>query len=223
MILAVDSTSTLASVAVVNELDNRIVSVRRAQVTRHSDDLLAMIGEALDEAGVLVKDLDAIACAAGPGSFTGLRIGLATVKGLCLATARPLVMISSLESLAARAPAGTRTLATIDALKGEVYAQWLTAGLPPVSLGDARVLSPERLALDFSREDSFSIIGDALVRYPALAVAQARVVDTNPSDAVEIGRLAIVRRARGESDPLAAAAPRYVRPSEAELLADARH
>ena len=106
--------------------------------------LLVMVDEALARSGRCAADLDAVACGAGPGSFTGLRIGLATAKGLCFALGKPLVMVSSLAALAARAPDG-RVCATIDAYKGEVYAGLfvVTGGVPVARrAGGARCCRP---------------------------------------------------------------------------------
>ena len=109
-----------------------------------------MIDEACARGGrAAPRDVDVVACGAGPGSFTGLRIGLATAKGLCFALDRPLVMVSSLAALAARAPDG-RVCATLDAFKGEVYAGIFTvAGGVPIldsqGSGAEAVLPPATL------------------------------------------------------------------------------
>jgi tRNA threonylcarbamoyladenosine biosynthesis protein TsaB len=147
IVAAVDTATLQAGVAVWR--DGRVLAERRRMVTTHSDALLVMIDEAFAEAKVAPKEVDAIACGAGPGSFTGLRIGLATVKGLCFALDKPIVMISSLAALAARAPDG-RTLATLDALKGEVYAGVfdVSAGVPtldPAFGGAELVIAPGKL------------------------------------------------------------------------------
>src|ERR1700761_5339320 len=104
IVLALD-TATLAS-AVALWRDGQLLAERRRLVTTHSESLLAMIDESLAEAGLRPPQLDGIVCGAGPGSFTGLPIGLATAKGLCLALDKPLVLVSTLAALAARAPAG---------------------------------------------------------------------------------------------------------------------
>src|SRR5678815_4486507 len=118
-ILALDTSTLTAGVAAWEE--GRVLAERRSRVTTHSDALLAMIDEVLREAGWTPQTADGVACTAGPGSFTGLRIGLATAKGLCFAAGKPLLCIPSLEALAARAPDG-RIAAVMDAHKQEVYA-----------------------------------------------------------------------------------------------------
>ena len=218
IVLAIDTSTLLSGVALWQ--DGRVLAERRRTVTTHSEALLPMIDEAFAEAGVAPGAVDAIACGAGPGSFTGLRIGLATAKGLCFALDRPLVMISSLAALAARAPDG-RVLATLDALKGEVYAGLfeVTGGVPRLE-GRQEVLPPAKLA---PRLDGVaSVVGSGAQKYPELA-ARARLLDeeAGPRPA-DVARLAAVRAARGDYDDLASAAPVYIRPSEAELVKQQR-
>src|SRR5512146_871649 len=141
-ILAIDTSTLTAGIGL---LDGERLIERRERVTTHSERLLPNIDEVMREAGLAPRDLDAIACAAGPGSFTGLRIGLATAKGLCFAAGKPLVMVSSLAALAARAPDG-RCCATIDAFKNEVYAaRFEVQGGVPALDGEERVLPPAAL------------------------------------------------------------------------------
>jgi tRNA threonylcarbamoyladenosine biosynthesis protein TsaB len=216
ILLAVDTSTLHAAVALWR--DGRALAERHRVVTTHSDALLAMIDEAFVEANVAPADVDAIACGAGPGSFTGLRIGLATAKGLCFALGKPLVMVSSLAALAARAPDG-RVLATIDAFKGEVYAGlFLVSGGVPVLDGAEAVLPPAKLLATVEGADA--VVGSGAQKYRELA---ARLLDEEagprPSD---VARLASLRAARGDYDDLASAAPAYIRPSEAELFKQQR-
>jgi tRNA threonylcarbamoyladenosine biosynthesis protein TsaB len=216
MILAIDTSTLHAAVSLWR--DGRALAERHRVVTTHSDALLAMVDEAFVEASVAPADVDAIACGAGPGSFTGLRIGLSTAKGLCFALGKPLVMVSSLAAMAARAPDG-RVLATIDALKGEVYAGlFVVIGGVPVLDGKEAVLPPAKLLPVVDRADA--VVGSGAQKYRELA---ARLLDEEagprPSD---VARLASLRAARGDYDDLASAAPAYIRPSEAELFKQQR-
>lgn len=105
-LLALDTSTALCGVAVWDTVSGS-AAARREQVTTHSERLLQLISECLAELGLRPAELDGVACGAGPGSFTGLRIGAATAKGLCFALARPLRMVSSLEVMAAT-PAADR-------------------------------------------------------------------------------------------------------------------
>jgi tRNA threonylcarbamoyladenosine biosynthesis protein TsaB len=216
MILAVDTSTLQAGVALWQ--DGRALAERRRIVTTHSEALLSMIDEVFVEAGVAPSAIEAVACGAGPGSFTGLRIGLATAKGLCFALQKPLVMISSLAALAARAPDG-RVCAALDAFKGEVYAAVFTvaAGVPTRE-GAERVLPPATLIALVGDAPVDVVVGSGAAKYPEL-VGAARLLDeeAGPRPA-DVARLGAIRAARGEYDDLAAAAPAYIRPSEAELV-----
>ena len=97
-VLAVDTSSNLASVAYGSS--SELASDRQAEVTTHSEGLVQLIDDVLNDAKVHVKDIGTIVCGAGPGSFTGLRIGLATAKGLCMAGGIPLVRIPSTDAIA---------------------------------------------------------------------------------------------------------------------------
>lgn len=238
LILTLDTTTTQSGVALLEgpgpgqeALDAPVTTlraVRRAVVTTHSEALLEMIDAVLGEAGVKPQELAAIACGAGPGSFTGLRIGLATAKGLCLGLAKPLLLVPSLAALAARVRADekkTVVVACIDAFKGEVYVgRYRYQGAekhPPVLMGEEETISPARLAEELqarAAEGPVALVGDGMVRWPELRVAGLAAIDEGPPDPADVGRLAALRWARGEHDDLAGATPRYIRPSEAELM-----
>jgi len=216
IVLAVD-TSTLHAGATLWR-DGTVVAERQRIVTTHSEALLAMIDEAFVAASVAPADVDAVACGAGPGSFTGLRIGLATCKGLCFALGKPLVMVSSLAAMAARAPDG-RVCATLDAFKGEVYAALydVRAGVPTL-VGDVRVLPPGALLPQLEGVDH--VVGSGAQKYRELAT---KLLDEEAGPrAADVARLAASRVASRDFDDLSTAAPAYVRPSEAELVKQQR-
>ncbi len=102
-ILAIETSTTTARVAVLDRAGARRAA-REATAERHSSNLLRLCDEVLREAGVVPAALDAIACGAGPGSFTGLRVGLAVGKGLALPTSRPFLLVSSLRGAGAGHP-----------------------------------------------------------------------------------------------------------------------
>ena len=121
-ILAFDTSTFTASAAV---LDGRDVLAESSAVLRatHSERLLPLVDEVLARSGVPLDAIERIAVGVGPGSFTGVRLGLATAKGLALATGIPLVGVTSLAALAAAAWCHEGPpLATIDARRDEVYA-----------------------------------------------------------------------------------------------------
>lgn len=126
-ILILDTGSPLASVAVA--LGGEVVAVRAVGTERSSTRLLDMIREVLEEAGLEMTGLGGVAVLRGPGSFTGVRIGLATVLGFHQALGLPVATPTSFEALAAAAPSNADiVIAAVDALRAEWSAQ-VFAGL----------------------------------------------------------------------------------------------
>lgn len=223
-LLAIETSVPTARVTVM--APNGIVLAAREQVaSRHSANLLRLCDEALRAAGLRVADLAAVACGAGPGSFTGLRVGLAVAKGLALPTALPLVLISSLQALAHDLDVGadeeTLIVPCIDAGKGEVYGALFRQGQGRLEReGDERAFAPETLAQVVtertrSTAQPIRIGGPGLDRYADLfraALGAPALCEAAPGpSAFSIGRLAWARLCRGESDDLARAIPTYGR------------
>src|SRR5439155_9257210 len=145
---------------------------------RHSSNLLPLCDQALTAAGASVATLGGIACGAGPGSFTGLRVGLAVAKGLAMPTGIPLLLVSSLEALARdlEGPPGALVVPCIDAGKDQVYARFFGAAssqewaLEPAALA-ARIaeLGKAEVVLGGTGADRYralfaAALGDAAIR-----------------------------------------------------------
>jgi tRNA threonylcarbamoyl adenosine modification protein YeaZ len=122
-ILAFDTSTATAVVAVGRGM--RLLAAQHEPAPRAYDEgLVPRIVAALAEADMKPEELDAVACGRGPGSFTGLRIALATAKGYAFALARPLVLVGSTEAIALGAPRGARAaVVVLDAKRGELFAQ----------------------------------------------------------------------------------------------------
>ncbi len=224
-LLAIETSVPTARVGIFAPGGERLAAREKA-AARHSSNLLRLCDEALREAGLRVFELGAIACGAGPGSFTGLRVGLAVAKGLALPTGVPLVLVSSLEALAVdlagHAPAPL-LLPCLDAGKGQVYARLFRrspAGLEPA--GEEWTLDPEALcerALSASKPGGGELLagGTGIDRY--LEVVRPRLgpgaLPGVPGPTAEaVARLARVRLGRGERDDLERAVPVYGRPPD---------
>jgi tRNA threonylcarbamoyladenosine biosynthesis protein TsaB len=188
--------------------------------------VLRLCDEVLRGAGLTPGDLGAIACGAGPGSFTGLRVGLSIAKGLALATGAPLILVGSLEALALDildAAPGARAVPCIDAGKGEVYAAVHGAG---DSEGDGGGtpweapwrLTPGALAARLDGAGRYVVAGNGADRYATILDASlppgARRAQVPGPTPLAIGRLALPRYRRGDTDDLASATPRYGRPPD---------
>ncbi len=147
MILAFD-TATRATAVALGDLELRDDPPPGAR-PRHTSRLLPLVAEAIDRTGATWEDIDLIAVGVGPGTFTGLRIGIATARALARARSLPVVGVSTLESLAGNPdPASAdAVLAVLDARRGEVFmAAFSEAGGDRHELLSARPIRPEALA-----------------------------------------------------------------------------
>ena len=137
-VLYIDTTTPDLVVAVVRE--NSIDDFSRKNMgTRHSETLCQCVDDALKACKLTFADIDAYACAIGPGSFTGIRIGIATVKGYALAVPKPFIAVNSLEAIARSTTCGAKQCAVIDAGNGYYFADYASGILPTlVSYDDER-------------------------------------------------------------------------------------
>lgn len=185
----------------------------------HAEALLPLINAVMAEAGLTFASLDAIAVSAGPGAFTGLRIGLAVARGLALAANRPCYGVPTLQALAAgvrvAAPVASPILAVLDSKRGDVYAQAFTATGTP--LAPPRNVAAEMLPALLLPPAGAEVVvaGDvvavAVERLAAAGVA-ARAAGVGPV-AIVAGVLAIAEQhQRHEIGPLAPPRPLYLRP-----------
>jgi tRNA threonylcarbamoyladenosine biosynthesis protein TsaB len=222
-ILAVETTTPLGSIGLVDE-DGTILERDSGPVTAHSTWLLPALEGLMTEAGLTAGDVDGYAVSAGPGSFTGLRIGLSAVKGLALATGKPVVAVPTLEALA-HAVRRCRVLICpiLDARKNEVYAALYSRdGDGPLSCRhDERVLSPRALGGEISQRVLFLGTGVELYREVLEEILGKRALFASARfrypRAAQVGRLGLRRLAQGQIEDPDTLEPRYVRPSEAEL------
>lgn len=223
LLLTVDTATAVGSVAVSR--GERLLGELVLQTpANHTDRLLLTIRQLLSDLGVTIGDLDALAVVRGPGAFTGLRVGMATVKGLALAADRPVAGVSSLQTLALQAPFARHPVcALIDARKQEVYAglyRWEGGG--PALQGGEMVVPPEQLLEQLEGEVLF--VGNGAQAYRTLIVrrlgqrAHFLPWPHQLSRASHAAVLALADLRAGRTVPLAQLSPRYIRPSEAELL-----
>ncbi|HMB52407.1 MAG TPA: tRNA (adenosine(37)-N6)-threonylcarbamoyltransferase complex dimerization subunit type 1 TsaB [Thermoanaerobaculia bacterium] len=218
-ILALDTGSPTVSVAVAR--GGEVLAGRAVEIGRSSQRLLAMIDESLVEAGVERGGLDGIVALAGPGSFTGLRVGLATALGLHQALEVPAVALPTLEALALavseEAAGERRRVATVvDVLRGEWACQeWTVNGAPPKPRGEAERLSGEELEARWAGGEPVEVVGygakAALGGRFAASMEEGRVRFTEPAALAGPAALAASVRTP-EWDAATLTAPLYFRP-----------
>lgn len=224
-ILAVETSTLTASVALVR--DGQIVLAREGGVNTHSEMLLSLVDECLSAAELTLGELDTIAVGAGPGSFTGLRIGMATVKGLCFAADVSLTPVSSLAALAWDAmphcAPDSIIAAVLDARRKEIFVGFFevtSAGLS--ALGDEKVIPPGaleetmRAELDDERRSRVVLCGDGAIKYAEVVRSCGPILDASPQTP-SASAVAFLAEGIAPVDVLAAAKPTYVRLPEAEI------
>lgn len=187
----------------------------------HSEKLLPAIHTLLEMTGETTATIAAVAVSRGPGSFTGLRIGVAAAKGLAFALKVPLFGIPTLALLAANAPAGRSPVcAVLDARRGEVFAALFTAAEKvPVRLWEEAILTPEELAKGIP--SGTLVVGDLPDRLGELLSGRCREVSFAPAHlnyprAAVTALLGDVRRGARHPSETDTLVPFYLRPSDAE-------
>jgi tRNA threonylcarbamoyladenosine biosynthesis protein TsaB len=226
-ILALDTTTRGGSVALVDH--DALVAVESGDATRtHGERLPGDIIRLLASCRVSLSEIDLFAVAAGPGSFTGLRIGIATMQGLAAAHQKGLIGVSTLDALAESArrqlrAGGTTACDTIavwmDAQRGEVFAA-LYGRAEPAVLDGALVARPDEvLARWTARIPQACFVGDGAVTYRRL-LARYIILEPTPLLAPAIGWMAAEMARSGPIPGPDAIRPLYVRRSDAELARD---
>ena len=228
LILALDTTTRAGSVAVVR--DDRVLALLPGDESRtHGERLPSEIAAALDRAGVSREQIDLFAVAAGPGGFTGLRIGLAAIQGLAMTLGKPVAGVSALDALAAQVtnPDVALIAPWMDAQRGDVFATLIDAKTAveiaePVAENPAQILQRWRSQL-LQRRVVF--VGDAVTRDAGLIAGNGgghwEVQRPEPL-APQIARLGKRLADQGRAGPPHALVPVYVRRPDAEIERERR-
>jgi tRNA threonylcarbamoyladenosine biosynthesis protein TsaB len=222
LVLGIETSTTQGGVAIIGPDGVLCEAVLNVEVT-HSERLLPAIDRALGEARVSLEDLGGIAVSIGPGSFTGLRIGLSTAKGLVYATGLSLVGVPTLEAMAWTLPtARWQICPVLDARKQEIYTALFRHDATGVHrIMEDAAMAPEALCRLIRNPTLF--LGDGMKTYGALfreRLGERMLLPpmasrgARPACVAELGR---ERLLRGEHDVPETLVPRYLRPSEAEL------
>jgi tRNA threonylcarbamoyladenosine biosynthesis protein TsaB len=216
-LLAIDTALEACSVGVVSDATT---VMRTENVGRgHAEILMSQVESAMAEAGLAFADLDRIAVVVGPGSFTGLRVGIAAARGFALVTGKPAVGIGTLavHAAEARATHGVKpVLAVLAAGRGEIYGQFFAAD--GSEAGPAQAVSPEVLAASFTGDMLIAGSGADLIL--AALPTDVRPVVAHRRSSPDIATLC--RLALAAPPPTAAPRPLYLRPPDAKPQTAAR-
>lgn len=225
LLLAVESATSTLSVALFRG-KTLLAEGSPDGVGHHAERILPLIEAVLEEGGCRVSDLEAFAVSIGPGSFTSLRVGLATVKGLAFGSARPIVAVPTLEALAFGSLSqggSTPRVPLLDARRGQAYAaifdakEGALARRIPDGLFSPAELAPLLPECCLLLGEGARLFGDELRGLAGDGVELPRSLepDALAPGAESVGRLALVRLRAGHVSE-AHLAPRYVRRAEAE-------
>jgi tRNA threonylcarbamoyladenosine biosynthesis protein TsaB len=228
-VLGIDTSTASGSLGLID--DERIIAeyVLNIPVT-HSERLLGAVELILTEARCVLEDLDGWAISIGPGSFTGLRIGVSMVKGLAFATEKPVAGIATLDALASLiSPTPYLICPILDARKGEVYTAFYRYEKGDIfkRISSYQAIRPEELVKEIDEKTIF--IGDGVKTYggylrgvlPSQVIFPPSPLHVLHGSAVAKLGLEVLRK--GESLDLSKFTPIYVRPSEAEIKWKERH
>jgi tRNA threonylcarbamoyladenosine biosynthesis protein TsaB len=227
-ILGIETSTMAGSVAIL--ADERVIAEHtlHSRVT-HTERLLAAIDYMLQDATLRIDEIDAIAVSIGPGSFTGLRIGVTTAKSLAYSLHKPVIGIPSLDALAAHCLFTEHMICPLlDARKREVYAAlYRNTGGQINRLSDYMVIAPEFLFQQIP--EPVLVLGDGVSRYrqviESMLGERALFADAahNTPRASLVAQLGYKRLMDGEQDDCFMLTPLYVRKSDAEIHWEHRH
>lgn len=217
-ILAVDTATENCSVALL--MGDEVISRCEYAPREHTTKILPMVDTVLAEAGIKLNQLDALAYGQGPGSFTGVRIGIGIAQGLAFGADLPMVGVSTLAAMAQgtyRVHQADNVLSAIDARMGEIYwgqyqrktdGDWQIIGVEQVIVPDALVESVQtEPGIWLTAGTAWEVYADTLAKLP-FEMQQGSVLYPDSQDMVHLAKFAF---ARGESVSAEVASPVYLR------------
>ncbi len=222
-VLAIDTSTVMATCAVLDE-ENLLGEFSLNQEMGHSENLVPMVKTLLDNLNLKVSDIDLYGVALGPGSFTGLRIGIATVKAFAHVYNKPIVGVSTLEGLAFNVRASGVIVPMIDARKNRVYTgiyKWENGYLNNIE--EPTVMEIDKL-LEYLKENYNNIIVNGNGIYVHREKIRDKLGDKvefapyiqNTCRAASIGELAVLKKEEGKVENFFSLVPEYLRQSQAQ-------
>ncbi len=211
-LLAVDTTAHLCAACIYDSQLRRVAGRAIEDIGRgHAERLIAVIEKALELSDLDYESVDRLCVCVGPGSFTGIRVGVAAMRGMALSLDIPLIGVTALEALAADVESERAVLAVLDARRGEVYAQLFVSGNEPP---EARAMPPEE-AMALAIENRAVLAGsgaEIIAGRPGFDMSGLTIAQTSSTPDIEtIARLG-ARRAPDATPP----GPLYLRSPDAK-------
>lgn len=212
LILCLETATTNCSVALSK--DGALLALKEdsSRNYSHAEKLHVFIDEILKENNLSVTDLDAIAVSKGPGSYTGLRIGVSTAKGLCFSLELPLISLATLTSLAVQIkPERGFVIPMLDARRMEVYSAVFNADVKEIRETKAEVLD-ENSFIEFLEKDKVVFIGDGVEKFEAICNhANAEFIPKKLPSAAEMCSLAEAKYKISDTEDVAYFEPYYLK------------
>ena len=222
LILAVETATLAGSIAIVRG-DELIAGSNGDPAVSHSNTLLADLDQLLNEAKIHLSEIDLFAVAAGPGSFTGLRIGIATIKALAATLARPTAAVPTLQAIALGGGPSETSVALLPAGRGEVFAQSFSVSNDgAVALDDAAHIAPKKMFDKYGSLEKVLWCGEGAIAQRELIESASsskewRIASQPQNLARHVAALALRNFRVGQLVAPDALQAIYVRPSDAEL------
>tara|TARA_B110000285_G_scaffold172862_1_gene193627 strand:- start:654 stop:1313 length:660 start_codon:yes stop_codon:yes gene_type:complete len=212
VILCLETSTTNCSVAIA--VDGEIIALQEDNNNKysHAEKLHSFIDQVLAESRTLKSSLQAIAVSKGPGSYTGLRIGVSAAKGLCFAMDVPLIAIPTLEALAHQAVIENGCIISmLDARRLEVYAAVFSSDNNQIRETKAEILD-ENSYDDYLKTNKVCFIGDGVQKFRALCKHKNAVfIDNKLPSAKQIGALAEIKYHKNDFEDVAYFEPYYLK------------
>lgn len=230
-VLAIDTSTMLGGVAIMDDLSGLIAEVRLNVSVAHSESLMTSIDNILRQARLTISEIDVFAITIGPGSFTGLRIGLSTTKGFSYATGKPIVSVPTLEAFAYNFPFSKYPVCTmLDARKKEVYAalfEWKDDGFVrlinemSIKVDEFLGFTKETLSKLPDKRAIFAGDGALLYKDKIITFMDENAIFAPPEKMVpspaNVAYLAIKKAMKKEFSEPISLVPFYIRRAEAEI------
>ena len=213
LILSIETSTPVCSVSLHE--NGELLGVKEIDLPgAHSERLIGLIQELLEEKSLDGKDISAVAVSEGPGSYTGLRIGVSTAKGLCFAWGIPLIGVSTLAALARGAKSKLNSssivVSMLDARRMEVYREIYDSNFNPISSLDSEVIDESSFD-SYLQKTEVIFIGDAVPKAKEVIINENAVFLEDRISAIQVGELAWIKYQKNEFENLAYFVPNYLK------------